>query len=95
MHRVEFRSRGKVVSKSPTAPSQTVGGGCFCLLRKRPRRIRSKRAIFAVRGSSAGVSGVGAGSVGGGSVALASSSFRPVVSAAIIALLIDEGGGHW
>ena len=55
--------------------------------------MRRKRAIFSLRGSSIGVSGVGVGSAGGGGVTLAPSSFRPLVSAAIITMLIDKEGG--
>ena len=43
--------------------------------------------------STSVVSDVGVGSVGGGGVALASISFRPVVNAAIIAVLINVGEG--
>ena len=55
--------------------------------------MRRKHAIFVIRESSAGATGVGVDSIGGGGVALEPSSFSPVVNAAIIAVLIGVGVG--
>ena len=89
IHKIKVRKENKIISKKRVC----CHGGSRVFLWKRLRRIRRKRAIFVLRESSAGVTGVGVSSVGGGGVALEPSSFSPVVSAAAIAVLIGVGEG--